>query len=262
MTTTPSPTGCRRIGWRVLSFDRIDSTNTHALALAGDPENHGVVVVAGEQAAGRGQHGRSWVATPGSSVLLSALVFPPPELRRPALLTAWAAVAVCDLIKQVIDIRASIKWPNDVLIQGRKVCGILIEQRSLGMHVATVAGIGLNVGQDAGSFAAAGLPTAGSLAMFANDVPEAATITRMLLPCLDAAYNELAVGDQGALERRWRRCLALTGRQVVVEGSRATCRGQIQDVDFNRLCLQVPDGELLQIPPEEIRHIHCEAAAS
>ena len=148
-----------RLGRRVLHFTQLDSTNAHALALAGDPAHDGLVIVADEQTAGRGQHGRSWACPSGSGVLMSVLLFPPPELRRPAILTAWAAVSVCEVIVQTTGLQAQIKWPNDVLLQGRKVCGILIEQTR-----GTVVGIGLNVNQDAGHFAAAGLPQASSLA--------------------------------------------------------------------------------------------------
>src|SRR5260370_36927374 len=87
----------RRLGGRMLVFPRLDSTNTLALSLAGDPSQHGLVLLAEEQLAGRGQYGRSWQAPPRSSVLMSLLLFPPPALRRPALLAAWAAVSVCDL---------------------------------------------------------------------------------------------------------------------------------------------------------------------
>ena len=72
-----------RLGRRVLVYDRLDSTNRRAAQLAADPANDGVAVLAEEQTAGRGQHGRSWLAAPGASVLLSLLLFPPPPLRRP-----------------------------------------------------------------------------------------------------------------------------------------------------------------------------------
>src|SRR5712691_2501397 len=147
-----------RIGRRVLVFDQIDSTNNYAASLAEEPANGGVVIVANEQLAGRWQYRRTWLCPPGDGVLMSVLLFPPPDLRRPALLTAWAAVAVCDTIQQVSDLEPRIKWPNDVLIDGKKVCGILIEQGR-----GTVAGIGLNVNQSAESLAAANLPLAGSL---------------------------------------------------------------------------------------------------
>src|SRR5947209_4329638 len=142
----------KRLGRRVLVFDRLASTSTLAAELAADPANDGVAVLADEQTAGRGQHGRTWTAPPRSGVLLSLLLFPPNELRRPAVLTAWAAVAVCETVRRVTGVPARIKWPNDVLLRGRKVCGILIEQGR-----GTVVGVGLNVLQTAEELASAGL---------------------------------------------------------------------------------------------------------
>src|SRR5262249_29673188 len=158
-----------------------DSTNTLAASLAVDPRNDGLVIVSDRQTSGRGQHGRSWMCPPGAGVLLSALLFPPPELRRPVLLAAWAAGPVCDAIRDCTGLQAQIKWPNDVLIRGRKVCGVLIEQGK-----ATVAGIGLNVNQTEQAFAAAGLPHAASLAMFTGRTFEAKAVGRTLIELLDA----------------------------------------------------------------------------
>src|SRR5262249_23530371 len=140
--------------------------NSFALSLANDPANHGLAIVALEQSAGRGQHGRSWQAPAGSSVLLSVLLFAPSHLSRPPVLTAWAAVGVCETIFKVSSLHAKIKWPNDVLLNGKKVCGILIEQRQTGRAkapLATVVGIGLNVNQPAQFFVDADLPHGASL---------------------------------------------------------------------------------------------------
>src|SRR5713101_3647282 len=103
----------KRIGRRVLVFDQVDSTNTQAAALAQDLANDGVVLLAREQTAGRGQHGRSWFSEAGTSVLLSVLFFPPLNLRRPVILAAWAANSVCETIRQLLGLQAKIKWPND-----------------------------------------------------------------------------------------------------------------------------------------------------
>ena len=82
----------RHVGRRVVVYDRLDSTNNTAAVLAADPENAGVVVVAETQTAGRGQYGRVWDAPPGTSLLMSVLLFPPVAVRRPVVLTALAAV--------------------------------------------------------------------------------------------------------------------------------------------------------------------------
>src|SRR6516162_7724151 len=96
----------RRLGRRVLVFDRLDSTNNRAAQLADDPANNGLAILADEQMAGRGQHGRAWLAATGQSALLSILFSPPPELWRPVVLTAWAAVAVCATIREITRMQA------------------------------------------------------------------------------------------------------------------------------------------------------------
>ena len=110
----------RRLGRRVLVFDQLDSTNNRAAELAVDPANDGIAILADEQTAGRGQYGRTWLAAAGESVLLSVLLAPPTALCRPAVLTAWAAVAVCSTIRAMIGAPTRIKWPNDVLMHDRK----------------------------------------------------------------------------------------------------------------------------------------------
>jgi BirA family biotin operon repressor/biotin-[acetyl-CoA-carboxylase] ligase len=122
------------LGTPRLHLRRTDSTNdrARALAIAGAP--HGTLVTAGEQTAGRGRHGRTWSAAPGRGLLLSLV------LRDvPALLALASAVAVAD----VVGANAAIKWPNDVLLGGRKVAGILAEGRP--QEGWAVLGIGVNV---------------------------------------------------------------------------------------------------------------------
>src|SRR3954454_4515684 len=115
------------IGRRHIHLDATDSTNSPAAELVHDPAAAGTVVTADLQTRGRGQHGRVWESPPGVNILLSALLFPPPALRRPVVLTAFAAVVVAETILQVTGKQARIKWPNDVLLDRKKVCGILIE---------------------------------------------------------------------------------------------------------------------------------------
>jgi BirA family biotin operon repressor/biotin-[acetyl-CoA-carboxylase] ligase len=240
----------RRLGRRVLVFDRLDSTNTRAAALAGDPGNDGLVVLADEQTAGRGQHGRTWQCSPRTGVLLSVLLFPPPPVRRPALLTAWAAVSVAELILQTTGLQARIKWPNDVLIRGRKVCGILIEQNR-----GTVAGIGLNLNQTAADLAAADLPQAGSLALFTGQTYDNRHMARLLIDRLDEEYDSLCRGDLAGLESCWKWRLGLLGRQVAVECHDGLFRGRLRELSFAGLELQLDDGGLLRLAPEAVRHL-------
>jgi BirA family biotin operon repressor/biotin-[acetyl-CoA-carboxylase] ligase len=239
-----------RVGRRVLLYDRVDSTNNLAAALAADPANDGTVVLANEQAAGRGQHGRTWQCPPGVGVLMSVLIFPPPELRRPSILTAWAAVAVCETIRRCTTLQAKIKWPNDILIQGRKVCGILIEQAR-----GTIAGIGLNVNQTAESLAGAGLTEAASLAMLTGYSLSRDDVARLLIEQLDQEYERLRQGDLVSLEACWKWRIGLLGKQVVAEGLDALHHGRLLDLSWEAVELQVPGGGVLRLRPETVRHL-------
>jgi BirA family transcriptional regulator, biotin operon repressor / biotin---[acetyl-CoA-carboxylase] ligase len=239
------------IGRRVLVFDEVDSTNSVAARLADDASNDGVVVLAARQTAGRGQHGRRWQCQPGDGVLLSVLLFPPLALRKPAVLTAWAAVSVCATVRQLTGQQARIKWPNDVMVRGRKVCGILIEQGR-----GAVAGIGLNIRQTPEHFAAAGLPHAASLAHFTDADLDARTAAEMLIRRMDEEYARLLDGDLTTLKGRWKEQVGLVGREVIVERYDGPLhRGRLADLGFEGVVLEQPGTAPLVLAPEMVRHL-------
>ena len=269
----------RHIGRRVRVYERLESTNTQAALFADDPSNHGLVIMAEEQTSGRGQQGRSWQAPAGKAVLMSVVVFPPPPLRRPALLTAWAAVSVCESIRQATGFQAKIKWPNDVLIRGRKVCGILIESKVQASpsgapknsntegspavfaddagtaNFAVVAGIGLNVNQTAKDFQEADLPQAGSLALAAGRTFDCPTIARLLVDHLDEEYDRLAQDDLDSLLACWKWHIGLLGKQVAIECPDGRHWGRLRDLTLDGVELELTGGRSLRLPPESIRHL-------
>lgn len=239
--------GTRHVGRAVLVFDELPSTNDRAFEA--DP---GTVIVADHQTAGRGQYGRVWSEPAGTSLLVSVVVDPPVELRRPVLLTAWVAVTVASVVDQLTGQRASIKWPNDVLVGGKKVCGILIEQRAV-----TVAGLGLNLNQSSADFSALGLPHATSLAELAGGPVDPRTALAMLVRQLDDGYDRLTEGERCHLEHEWRTRLGLLGRQVAVEqhsGTRSI--GRLMNVEFEGIELaHGGPGAVSVLKPENIRHL-------
>jgi BirA family biotin operon repressor/biotin-[acetyl-CoA-carboxylase] ligase len=238
-----------RLGRRVLVYDRCDSTSTRAEALAAYPANDGVVVLSHEQASGRGQYGRTWSCPSGDGVLLSVLLFPPPPLNRAPMLTAWAAVSVCELIQKTTGLDASIKWPNDILVDGKKVCGILIEQGQ-----GTVAGVGLNVNQPASHFAALDLPLATSLAIATGQMRDSAEVARQLIIELDGQYERLCQGDVETLEARWKWRLGLVGRKLTAECAKESISGVLCEVSFDGVELFVAEGKIIRLRPEAVRH--------
>jgi BirA family biotin operon repressor/biotin-[acetyl-CoA-carboxylase] ligase len=253
----------RHIGRRHIHLDVTESTNTRAAEFAHDPANAGTVVTADLQVRGRGQHGRVWESPPGVSVLLSALLFPPPALRRPAILTAWAGVVVGETVLQVTGQQSKIKWPNDVLLRGKKVCGILIEcgvtpfrgePKASDPHF--VIGIGLNVNQSADDFARQELPDATSLSLAVGRKLNVQETSRLLIRNLDAEYDRLLGGEIEALEACWKWRVGLLGKPVTAELMDATeVRGRLVEMSFAGLDVERPDGTARRLIPEEVRHL-------
>jgi BirA family transcriptional regulator, biotin operon repressor / biotin---[acetyl-CoA-carboxylase] ligase len=241
----------QHVGRSVRHFSSVSSTNDQAASLPDDPAHGGMVILADAQTAGRGQYGRTWSAPSGSSVLMSVLVFPPPELRRPAIMTAWAAVAVAETILELTGRQAKIKWPNDLLLQGRKVCGILIEQGR-----GTVAGIGLNLNQTGENFARAGLPLAGSLGMATGMTFDHREVAKTIIERLDAEYDLLLSGERSILEACWKWRLGLLGRDAVAECfSGEAHRGRVVDVSFDAVSIEQIGKSIVKLAPETVKSL-------
>jgi BirA family biotin operon repressor/biotin-[acetyl-CoA-carboxylase] ligase len=122
-------------------FTAIDSTNRVLLEAGARGVPEGLVAVADEQTAGRGRLGRSWVAPPGASLLVSVLLRPRVETDRLALVTMAAGLAAVDAVRELAGIDAGLKWPNDVVVADRKLAGVLAEK----VGAVVVVGMGLNV---------------------------------------------------------------------------------------------------------------------
>lgn len=194
-----------------------DSTNARArdLALAGAP--HGTLVTASEQTAGRGRQGRSWVAPPGRALLMSLLIRGLD--RRHALLPLVAAVAVAEACEDVAPVECEIKWPNDVWIAGRKVCGILLEGRP--QEGWAVLGIGLNVATRAEEFPDELAETATSLSVSAGRDLDVEDVLDALLAALARGLAEPGARTLSA----WRERDALRGRHIRWRDGEGTASG-------------------------------------
>ncbi|HUF03983.1 MAG TPA: biotin--[acetyl-CoA-carboxylase] ligase [Aridibacter sp.] len=130
---------------RILRYESLPSTNTEALSQARKGAPEGLCVVADEQTEGRGRHGRKWVSTEGAGLYFSAVLLPKLEPKDLPLLTLASAVAVNDVLKELYEIACDIKWPNDLLVDGRKIAGILAETTETAVGTAVVIGIGINL---------------------------------------------------------------------------------------------------------------------
>jgi len=245
----------RTIGRRIAVWNRVGSTNDVAARAASTLANDGLVVLAEEQTAGRGQRGRLWTAPPRSSILMSILIFPPANLRALRLeahagnawLTALAAVATAELVAAWTGRDARIKWPNDVRVEGRKIAGILVERALTPAHLAradgvgaalhhgVVIGIGLNVNVDDESFPADLRPKATSLAILGGAEPiDRSQLARDLIRRLDVWYDHILSLGPGVLNDPWRARSEHLGNMVRVVTRDQELHGRLIDLDLER----------------------------
>lgn len=187
----------------ILVIEETASTNDVAARLGFDGVKEGVVVFAESQTAGRGRLGRKWESEPRGGLWFSILMRPPQPLSDWMRLTTWAAVGVARGIERVTRRSASVKWPNDVLLDGKKVTGILLEAHRPNDDGFAVVGIGINVNQAA--FPAELADRATSLRIAAGKRFERMEVAAAVLRALSACSQEMQADFAGIVAEAWRR---------------------------------------------------------
>lgn len=223
-------------------YDEVESTQLTAFALAGAGAPSGSVILAAMQRRGRGRAGRSWIATPGDALLMSIMLRRPADALPPTWLSMAAGLAV---IRAVEDdtLRPALKWPNDVLIDDRKVAGILIESRILGSERIVVIGIGVNVRSDLAELP----PGATSLAALGGAVPTVPDLAERTCSALEAIMVRVWQSGSVWLADEVNPLLALRGAACcVLDGDRQE-RGVVHAVDHDGALLLETDRGLQRL---------------
>jgi BirA family biotin operon repressor/biotin-[acetyl-CoA-carboxylase] ligase len=231
------------LNYDIYRFGRIDSTNSHLLKLGEEGFPEGTVVVADEQTAGRGRFGRSWEAEPQANLLFS-LLLRPHFLERDEIfiLTFAAAVSVSEAVENVALVRPQLKWPNDVMLDGKKVSGILLESSFESDKLSyVVLGIGLNVNQRNFSPSISGEAT--SLSLFAEKKFDRDEILFAVLNSFATAYESLQKRDFYSTMKKWRDRSIMSGRKILVSLAGRTVEGICDEVmDDGALVVRTGDG--------------------
>jgi BirA family biotin operon repressor/biotin-[acetyl-CoA-carboxylase] ligase len=205
----------------IVRCGRVESTQPIAFKLAGDGAPDRTVVIADSQAAGRGRRGRVWKDEPGASLLVSILLRPRLSPERLPTLSLTAAVAVAEAVTQTAGLAAKLKWPNDVLVDGRKLAGILLETRLEPGGAAIVAlGIGVNLAQRAFPLELAERAT--SVRLASGREVDRDTLLGALLERLDHWRGRLETEGFEPVRARWRELADTLGRPVSVDGVQGT----------------------------------------
>jgi len=231
------------LGRTVHAFDSLGSTSEHAFRLAAEGAEHGELVVAEQQTAGRGRRGRSWASPAGKNLYASLVLRPELPPQRAPELTLLAAVALAEALRGD-GVVASIKWPNDLQVGGRKIAGILTELSAEADRVHfVVLGIGVNLNASPSDFPADVAETATSVQrVLGRRVNRAAFLARLLR----TLEQWLDLHEQQGFEpvrARWRALSSTLGEEVLVKAERRELRGRAEDIDVDgALLLRTEDG--------------------
>lgn len=202
-------------GKTIVYEKQVDSTNRLARRLAMDGAAHGTLVIAEEQTAGRGRRGRGWVSPPGESIYMTLILRPDAHPSQVAMLSLQTALAVARGIHRATGADARIKWPNDIVVNGRKVCGMLLEMNADEQSVHdVVAGIGINV--HPGAVCEEIAATAGALDVLCGKTLRRADIVRAFLEEYEAV--DALAKDHNALMAAYMERSATLGHVVRVVG--------------------------------------------
>lgn len=230
----------------IICLDKVESTNTYLKTLAAQGADEGTVVIADCQTAGRGRMGRSFLSPSGKGIYLSILMrpdFPPSKLLA---LTSIAAVAICEALEEVADIKTGIKWVNDIIAGEKKVCGILTEMSVLsesGQIDYVVVGAGVNVHQVRDDFPDEVLQKATSLAMLGHEGISRPKLAAAIINSLDRMYDRLPDPGEKFWENYRERSITV-GRQIKVLKGENEVDAFAQDViDGGNLLVRYPDGK-------------------
>lgn len=246
--------GTRRIGHRVIVLPEVDSTNTHALEVVSmdrELQPDGTVIFAEHQNAGRGRLGRKWLSPRGAGLNMTILLVEPRTEFQNARLMMAAGIAVLEGIIDTTDVEPAIRWPNDLYVGNRKLCGILIETRSLtSERLAVAVGIGVNCLQHESHFPPELRGRATSLEIESRQPIDRAAVARSILVRFDSLLSQVEAASDKNLAARWREWSSDLNARVTLceQGIRYT--GRIRDVHpTSGLILQLDNGVCRHFDP-------------
>lgn len=236
----------------VIVYKTIGSTNAEAKLLAVKNAGHGTTIVAEEQTQGRGRFGREFFSPSGSGIYMSIILKPQLSIENSVLVTTAAAVAICQAIEKITDLSPRIKWVNDILIDDRKVCGILTEAVTnfeSGMMDSVVVGIGINVKTKKDDFPPELRDIAGSIL----DNKDKPVRNRLAGEIINNLLNiSKSLEDRGFMQAYKQRSMVL-GHHILYKKDNQWQEAYALDIDdYGGLIVQRPDGQKITLNSGEV----------
>jgi len=242
------------IGRKIVALDAVDSTNTFAMELAAREGEHGTVVIAENQTKGRGRMGRGWISQPGLDITMSVILKPKITVSDVTLLTVLASVACCRAVRETTGLPVTLKWPNDLMVEGKKLGGILTEIRAAaGTVTVVVIGIGINLNSLGDELPPEVRKRATSVKAETGKIHARAPVIAAICDGLDFWYEILMRGENGRVLDAWRNLSSMLGSSVTVLSGGEVLRGVAKDIDDRgMLILELPTGGIKVLSSGEV----------
>jgi len=232
--------------YNLIYLSETDSTNDYSMSLVSKGILEDTIVVAESQKRGKGRLGRVWLSPPGKNIYMSVIIRPELHPKDSTLITLLSAVCSAHAIRAITGLDALIKWPNDIIVNSKKIGGILLELRSEPDRIAqAVIGIGINVNSERGDFPPELCPIATSIFI---ETGRHYKRTPIIVEIARGIKKYLSNFEPKTLLDEWRALSCTLGKEVLVSTPKETLRGWAEDIDeTGRLLLRTGDGSLIPI---------------
>jgi len=240
------------IGGKIQFLSEVASTNTLAMEMAADGTPEGTVVIAETQTGGKGRLGRKWIS-PKGNLYLSVILRPKIPIQKAPLITLTGAVAVASAIRTTCGLEAGIKWPNDILISGKKVSGLLTEMSAEQDRIRhIVLGIGVDVNMEMGELPPDVRSLSTTLAAETEAKINRTALLQQVLRDLEHWYQKF-LGNEEDVLNEWRKLNMTVGNRITVSGAGEALDGLAQGVDRDgRLIIRLDDGTIRTVAAGDV----------
>lgn len=246
----------RKFSPQILRFESLPSTNLEATSRAAEGAPEGLCIVASEQTAGRGRLERHWVSPKDAGLYFTIVLRPQLELGAWPLLTLLAAVAVQDALFESCTLKTDIKWPNDILVNSKKLCGILAETVETSLGRAVVIGIGINLNDN--SFPSELNAVATSIEAATGTRPDSEVVLKALIHAMTRGYLKLQEPEgPAAIVREWcTRSSYCQGKRIRVTAGQESLIGTTRGLESDgALRVETDDGDIRTVRAGDVTEV-------
>jgi BirA family biotin operon repressor/biotin-[acetyl-CoA-carboxylase] ligase len=245
------------LGRTIHFYDKVESTNLLAVELAQRDAPEGVVVLADQQLSGRGRGSRSWHSPPGVGIYCSVILRPQVEPEKGQLITLMAGVSIVKAIELQTGLSPRVKWPNDVLINDKKVAGILLEAKVSGARIGyAVIGFGINANNGRGDLPEDIRVNASSLRMELKKPVDRGALVIEIFSELEKLYHSFQRGGFPVILEQWRHCSSTLGQRVRIWRKDKAIEGLAFDLTENgSLLVRLEEGKQIVFHAGDVEHL-------